>query len=129
MCVGDLERKRVLIAEDTVVVAQLYAADFKRAGFEPEVVHSGEAALERLASSTQFAALVLDIGLPGVDGRDVLAWVQGDEARRSMPVVVVSGRDDEHTRTLVLRLGARDLISKPVWPGQLVMRVSRLLDA
>ena len=119
------DRKRVLIAEDEVALAAAYAREFRGAGFEADVVHSGADALALLNSGIPFAALILDIGLPGLDGRDVLASLQNDEVHRGLPVIVVSGREDDYTRSLVLALGARDLVTKPAYAGQLVGRVTR----
>jgi PAS domain S-box-containing protein len=110
------DEERVLDALCTVLVAGGYAVDRARTGAE---------ALERLATAWP-SLIVLDIGLPDMDGWEVLKQVRDEEGTRDLPVLVLTGLDHVHADQ-ALALGADEFLAKPVSAQVLVETVSRLL--
>ena len=123
-----LEVPRVLIADDDRDLAQIYAANLRKDGFRVEIVNSGQDALDRLDDVVKppVSAMVLDLRMPGLDGRDVLSRLKKG-GHSSMPVLVVTSVTDDYTRHTVAELGARDMLVKPVFGHELANRVRRML--
>jgi DNA-binding response OmpR family regulator len=82
----------VLVVEDDADLRNLYRSILRRAGYSVVDVADGLSALQTL-EATRPAAIVLDLALPRLDGRDVHRELKSNDATRSIPVVVVSGTD------------------------------------
>jgi DNA-binding response OmpR family regulator len=108
---------RILIAEDEERLAAFLEKGLKSNGFSTTVVGDGEAAAA-LARSDEFDLLVLDLGLPGKDGMDVLRELRAAGSR--LPVVILSARDETVEG---LELGADDYMTKPFRFDELLARV------
>jgi DNA-binding response OmpR family regulator len=119
---------RVLVVEDEPAVADVIEVTLRKAGFEVELAASRAAAVARLDVG-RFCALILDLGLPDGDGLDFCRWLRSrsDGALRSLPIVMVTCRDEELDRVLGLEGGADDYIVKPFSPRELGARVRSLL--
>jgi len=117
---------RILVAEDDNDIADLIAHYVRKAGWEPLVVASGDAAL-RAAQDEPPDVIVLDIMLPGLSGLEVCRALRADPATALLPVIMVTARAEESDRIVGLDLGADDYISKPFSPNELVARVRALL--
>ncbi|MBI4898315.1 MAG: response regulator transcription factor [Actinobacteria bacterium] len=115
--------KRVLIVEDEFNIADLLKAYLERDGFEAMWVRSGEQALDELGRQS-IDLIVLDIGLPGIDGFEVCRQVR---ARASVPILMLTAREDEIDRVAGLESGADDYVVKPFSPRELVARVKAIL--
>ncbi|HEY3210246.1 MAG TPA: response regulator transcription factor [Actinomycetota bacterium] len=115
--------KLILVVEDEMKIARLVRDYLQHAGFEVIVAGDGEAALAS-ARGTKPDLVVLDLGLPGLDGLDVTR-----ELRRSsnVPIVILTARGDETDRIVGLELGADDYVVKPFSPKELVARVRAVL--
>ena len=115
---------RVLIAEDDPDIASGLCASLRRQGHVVDHVDNGAHA-DAALGSTQYALLVLDLGLPQLDGRDVLQRLRqrGD----GLAVLVVTARDGLAERVRVLDLGADDYLVKPFHVEELLARVNALL--
>ena len=113
----------VLVVEDEQAIADLVRAYLRREGFEPIWARSGEQALEEL-SRHPVRLVVLDIGLPGIDGFEVCRRLR---ARTSVPILILSARDEEIDRVAGLEAGADDYVTKPFSPRELVARVKAIL--
>ena len=87
------------------------------------IVTSGEAALEAIHRDRP-DLVVLDLGLPGIDGLDVTRAIRRTS---SLPVIMLTARDDELDKLLGLELGADDYVTKPFSPRELVARVRAVL--
>lgn len=114
----------VLVAEDEAAIADLLELYLGREGYAVHVVRDGAevlAAVERLRP----AALVMDIGLPNVDGVTVCRTLRA--AGDWTPVLFVTARDDEVDRIVGLEIGADDYIVKPFSPREVVSRVKAVL--
>jgi two-component system alkaline phosphatase synthesis response regulator PhoP len=115
--------KRILVVDDEPKIARLARDYLERAGFEALTAGDGQGALA-LARSRKPDLIVLDLGLPGLDGLDVIRALRRDS---TVPIVVVSARGEESDRIVGLELGADDYIVKPFSPRELVARVRAVL--
>lgn len=113
----------ILIVEDEQAIADLIRAYLRREGFEAVWVSSGEQALVELPRRP-VSLVVLDIGLPGMDGFEVCRRLR---ARTAVPILMLSARDDEIDRVSGLEAGADDYVVKPFSPRELVARVKAIL--
>lgn len=110
----------ILVVEDEKPIADLQRMYLSKAGFGVHVVHDGNAALKAIRELHP-AAVVLDIGIPGIDGIEIVKQIRGEG--NWTPVLLCTARDEEVDRVLGLELGADDYISKPFSPRELVARV------
>ncbi|MGE5281130.1 MAG: response regulator transcription factor [Chloroflexota bacterium] len=113
----------ILVVEDEQAIADLVRAYLKRDGFGVVWAPSGEQALAEL-SRHPVRLVVLDIGLPGIDGFEVCRRLR---ARTDVPILILSARDDEVDRVAGLEAGADDYVVKPFSPRELVARVKAIL--
>jgi DNA-binding response OmpR family regulator len=118
------ERGLVLLVEDETAIADLERLYLTQAGFSVHTERDGTAALAQI-KRLRPAVVILDIGLPGLDGIGVCRALR--EAGDWTPVVFVTARDDEVDRVLGLELGADDYVTKPFSPRELVARVKGIL--
>jgi len=114
----------VLVAEDEKAIADLERLYLSREGFGVHVETDGGAVLVA-ARRLQPVAIVLDVGLPTLDGAEVCRRLRA--AGDWTPVLFVTARDDEVDRVLGLEMGADDYITKPFSPRELVARVKTVL--
>ncbi|HEX7353703.1 MAG TPA: response regulator transcription factor [Mycobacteriales bacterium] len=117
-------RGLVLVVEDENAIADVMRMYLERAGYRVEVVGDGAVALD-VVRSRRPAAVVLDVGLPSMDGIEVCRRLraEGDWT----PLLFVTARDDEVDRVVGLELGADDYVTKPFSPRELVARVNGVL--
>lgn len=120
------DRKRVLIAEDDSLVREVLRMRLGTAGYDVHAAHTGTEALQKIPLLKP-AALVLDLGLPGVDGFGVLEAIRKDYARLNIRVMVLSARRNEADIKRALELGARDYVLKAEVEVDMLKRISRLL--
>lgn len=114
---------RILVVDDVAHVRALARAGLERRDFEVDEAEDGETAL-RLVRSGTVDLVVLDVHLPRMSGLAVLSRIRHDSA---LPVILVTGLDDETDRVIGLDLGADDYIVKPFSPLELAARVASLL--
>jgi DNA-binding response OmpR family regulator len=116
-------QRRVLVVEDETAIAEAVAARLRSEGFEVRVAHDGPSAV---AGEEEFEPdlVVLDVMLPGFDGIEVCRRIQ---ARRPVPVLMVTARDDENDLLVGLGVGADDYLTKPFSIRELAARVHVLL--
>jgi DNA-binding response OmpR family regulator len=114
---------RILVVEDETQLTRRIAPALTQAGHDPVIVHDGEQAL-REATGTFFDLIVLDIGLPGMDGFEVLRHLHA----RHVPsrVLMLTARGEIKDRVTGLQLGADDYLPKPFAMLELVARVNAL---
>ena len=113
----------VLVVEDEPSIGQLLRGYLQRDGYRVVWVRTGEEALVEL-SRHDVRIVVLDIGLPGMDGFDVCRRIR---ARSSVPIVMLTARDEEPDRVAGLELGADDYVPKPFPPRELTARIKAIL--
>ena len=115
---------RILLAEDDTLLGDGLRAGLRQAGFQVDWVRDGLAA-ERELRAQAYAAAVLDLGLPGMDGMDVLASVRRTGV--TLPVLVLTARDAVPDRIKGLDTGADDYVVKPVDLDELAARLRALV--
>jgi DNA-binding response OmpR family regulator len=115
---------RLLIVEDDVELASALGSALAQSGYAADVVHAGSAALAACETAT-FQLIVLDLGLPDIDGIDVLRSVRRSGV--STPVLILTARDELRDRIVGLDSGADDYLVKPFEIAELEARVRALL--
>ena len=116
-------RPRVLVVDDELPLARLVATYLDHDGFEVEVVGDGLEAITR-ARAWDPAVIVLDLGLPGVDGVEVCRAVR---TFSNCYIVMLTARVEEIDKLVGLSVGADDYLTKPFSPRELVARVRAML--
>jgi DNA-binding response OmpR family regulator len=111
----------VMVVEDEPNIGALVRTYLERAGYRVLWVRSGEEALAELRRHP-IKLVVLDIGLPGIDGFEVCRRIGGE-----VPVIMLTARDDEPDRVAGLEVGADDYVAKPFSPRELTARVKAVL--
>lgn len=114
----------VLVVEDEPAIGDVIRINLANAGYHVRVVGDGLSA-HAAVRALRPAAIVLDVGLPGIDGVELCRRLRGEGDWT--PILFVTARDDEVDRVLGLELGADDYVSKPFSPRELVARVGSVL--
>lgn len=114
---------RILIVDDEPQIRKFLEISLTAHGYEVEQAASGEEAL-RLCAVRQPALVILDLGLPGISGHDVIARIR---EWSQVPIVVLSVREAETEKVRALDLGAADYITKPFGVAELMARVRAVL--
>ena len=115
--------KTILVVDDQPQIVQLARDYLEHAGFSVLTASDGPGALA-MARTRRPDLIVLDLGLPGLDGLDVTRAVRRDS---DVPVIIVTARSEETDKLVGLELGADDYLTKPFSPKELVARVRAVL--
>jgi two-component system OmpR family response regulator/two-component system response regulator QseB len=115
---------RILIVEDNALVGTGLQSALRTAGFDIAWVKDGESALDCLAQET-FLAMVLDLGLPGISGMEVLQTVRA--GGNKIPVLILTARDSTQDKVSGLNAGADDFLNKTTDIEELVARLRALI--
>ncbi len=115
--------KTVLVVDDEPKIVQIARDYLEHAGFAVLGAHDGQTALAS-ARGAKPDLIVLDLGLPGMDGLDVCRALRKESA---VPIIMLTARDQESDKLVGLELGADDYITKPFSPKELVARVRAVL--
>ena len=116
--------ERILVVEDDHAVQKALKRLFETEGFEIEISVDGKSGLEAFRRAAP-AAIVLDLRLPLVSGRDVCREIK--QQAPSVPIIVLSAASDVSDKVLLLELGADDYVTKPFSPRELLARVRAAL--
>jgi DNA-binding response OmpR family regulator len=123
-CAGATTMERILVVEDDRAVQKALKRLFEAEGFSVEICPDGKSALEAFRTASP-AAIVLDLRLPLVSGRDVCREIK--QQAPALPVIVLSAASDVSDKVLLLELGADDYVTKPFSPRELLARVRAAL--
>ena len=115
--------KTILVVDDEPQIVQLVRDYLEHGGFKVLVAADGSSAL-RIVSTLHPDLVVLDLGLPGMDGLDVTRSLRRNGA---LPIIMLTARADESDKLVGLELGADDYLTKPFSPKELVARVRSVL--
>ena len=113
---------RLAIIDDDQEILTLLDEYLAKNGFEVEGFADGETFLSR--DETEFGLLILDIGLPGIDGLEICRRLR---QKSSIPIIMLTAASDDLDRILGLELGADDYLGKPFNPRELLARIKALL--
>lgn len=114
---------RVLLVEDDAMIGAAVQAALRDAAYAADWVRNGQTALDTLACQ-HYDVVLLDLGLPGKDGQDVLRAIR---ARNNVPLLVITARDALEQRLLGLDGGADDYVLKPFEMAELLARMRAVL--
>jgi DNA-binding response OmpR family regulator len=114
---------KILVVDDEMKIARLVRDYLTEAGFDVTLAANGPAALAA-ARSQRPDLVILDLGLPGMDGYDVTRSIRSGS---SIPIIMLTARSEETDRIVGLELGADDYVVKPFSPRELVARVKAVL--
>ena len=117
----------VLVVDDSKVMRDMIVACLRSVpGLSFTHATTGLEAIERL-SLKKFDLVVLDLNMPDVGGIEVVEFVRGQDQLRALPIVIVTTRGDEASRTRALSAGADRFMTKPFTPDAIVSEVKGLL--
>src|SRR5215218_2967002 len=119
----------ILVVDDSATMRRMVIASLRGLGAVSfDEAQSGLEAIERL-SVGPVDLIVLDLNMPDVHGLEVLRFVRSHDRFRTLPVVVLTTRGDDESRTTALGEGATRYLTKPFQPTALVPEIRSLLDA
>jgi two-component system chemotaxis response regulator CheY len=118
----------VLVVDDSKVMREMIIACLQPvAGLDVTQASSGLEAIEEL-SLGRYDLLVLDLNMPDIGGLEVIEFVRGQDKLRALPILIVTTRGDDASRSAVIAAGASRFLAKPFTPDALFGEVSRLLE-
>jgi two-component system, chemotaxis family, chemotaxis protein CheY len=121
--------KNILVVDDSPTMRRMVTASLRglrEVGFGE--AGSGLEAIERLALAP-VDLMILDLNMPDMHGMEVIEFVRGHQAYRGIPIIVLTTRGDEASRTGAMAAGATEYLTKPFDPRELNVCARRLLDA
>jgi len=121
-----LPMTKILIVDDDPHIREVLRFSVLQAGFACCEAANGRQALDAVAREHP-DLLVLDLGMPEIDGSEVCRRLRADPEHRRLPIVFLSARDEEIDRVLGLELGGDDYLGKPFSPRELIARIRAVL--
>jgi two-component system, OmpR family, phosphate regulon response regulator PhoB len=118
------QRTRVLVVEDTEPVRALVSLLLRRRGYDVVAIDNGAAALTQAKDG--FDVVVMDVGLPGLNGLEVCRRLRAEPATASLPIILLTGRTHHEDVRDGLRAGANDFLTKPFLEADLLSAIKRL---
>ena len=120
------KNKQLLIVDDDRNTREGYRTYLSGKGFDVRALDGGVDALE-FAKAAAPDLVVLDLGLPDIDGWEVARRLKGDDETRAIPIIAFSGRSMQHEQVSALRAGCDVYLTKPCAPDKLLGAVRKLL--
>jgi two-component system, OmpR family, KDP operon response regulator KdpE len=114
---------RILVVDDEPQILRALGINLKARGYEVDLVSNGETAL-RVAARSRPDLVILDLGLPGIDGIEVVRGLRG---WTKVPIIILSVREDEIDKVAALDAGADDYVTKPFGMDELLARLRAAL--
>jgi len=118
--------KPILVVEDEKDIRDLVEYHLRQSGFSVASAADGPSALTEAKRQTP-RLIILDLMLPGMDGKDVCRALKSNPLMQGIPIVMLTARSEEVDRIIGLELGADDYVTKPFSPKELVLRVKTIL--
>jgi type II secretory ATPase GspE/PulE/Tfp pilus assembly ATPase PilB-like protein/ActR/RegA family two-component response regulator len=115
-------RPRVLVVDDDPVIRGVVKALLEKESFAVTEATDGETALAAVADAPSFDLIILDLGLPTMNGRQVLKRIREDSTHATVPVIVLTGSEDEEDEVVVMDEGADDYLRKPIAAARFASR-------
>ena len=119
-------KTKILVVEDELSISELIKFNLEKSGYEVVVADTGTIALELVEQFT-YSLMLLDLMLPGVDGLEVCRKVKLNNKTASLPIIMLTARNEEIDKIIGLELGADDYTTKPFSPRELLARVKAVL--
>lgn len=118
--------QRILVVDDEADLIQLLTHHLRREGYEPLSASNGAEALKEIKRD-RISLVILDLILPGPDGLQLCKQLRSQPETASLPIIILTAKDQESDKVVGLELGADDYITKPFSPRELMARVKSLL--
>jgi len=115
--------KKILIADDSPSDRQFLLEKLSKHGYECVTAEGGDEAIAK-SKSERPDLILMDVVMPGTNGYEATRTITRDEATRSIPVILCTGKDQETDRLWGLRQGARDYVTKPVDVNVLLEKIA-----
>lgn len=122
------EKKQILIADDEEHIAKLVQFKLSREGYEVQVAHNGQEAIDMLEAA-HWALLILDITMPIKDGWEVLKYVRSQPSLKLLPVLILTAKGGQKDLAHAADLGATQYLKKPFDPNELASAVRLLMES
>jgi DNA-binding response OmpR family regulator len=116
----------IVVVEDEQAIQDVIAYNLRREGYEVLLAGHGNEGLA-LIQSKRPALIILDLMLPGIDGLSICQQLRADPKTRSIPLMILSAKEEESDIVIGLSLGADDYLAKPFSPREMLARVKALL--
>jgi DNA-binding response OmpR family regulator len=120
-------KTRILIIDNDIGFRDLLRIHLSSAGYQVETAEDGVAGGRALLAQTP-ALIVSEISMPFLDGFELLSLLRAEPSTASIPVILLSGRDDGDTMARAVELGAADFLTKPVTRDQLIESIEACLE-
>ena len=118
---------KILIVEDSALIQRMYGLALPKREHELHTAGNGREALTLLSRHGPFDVVLLDLNMPDMHGVEVLGFVRSNQRFQKLPVVVLTTRDDEASRTAAMNAGATKYLTKPFTPQALLSEVRALI--
>ena len=123
----DRDAPKILVVDDSAEIGELIDGVLTGKGFKVAHVHDGAEAINRLEVEDDTSLVLLDLQMPGLNGRQVLNRIRGNLRTAGLPVIILTAEDDPDVELDLLEAGADDYLRKPVDPSRLAVRVRAVL--
>ena len=123
-----MEQKKILIVDDERDLCEILLYNLKAAGFQAEVAHSGEMAMQLIGSAdNRYDLLILDVMMPGMSGFELAERLKSVPVTSKLPIIFLTAKDTEDDTLTGFGLGADDYVTKPFSVREVVARVKAVL--
>jgi DNA-binding response OmpR family regulator len=119
---------KILNIEDDVMMSKAIGKILQKNNYEIISIFDGKQAFEILESQKNFDLILCDIMLPYFNGMEILSKIKSDPELRHIPVIIISHIGNEEMVKEALNLGADDFVKKPIMSGELIIRISKLIN-
>ena len=117
---------RIVVVEDDADIAEVVSHHLRKAGYDTEIITSGNEVLPRLLHMPP-DLVILDLMLPGINGIEVCRAIRTETRISNIPIIMLTAKVSEIDRIIGLEIGADDYVTKPFSPKELVARVGAVL--
>ncbi|WP_310605387.1 response regulator transcription factor [Anaerosporobacter sp.] len=123
-----MSTKTILAVDDEPHILELLQYNLESAGYEVIKAETGEEAMDCIENqSYEFAVILLDWMLPGIDGIEVLKRVRMNERYKNVPIIMLTAKSDEISKVVGLEIGADDYLAKPFGVHELMARMKAVM--
>ena len=119
-------KQKILVVDDEKDILELISYNLKKEGFETASSTNGEDAVDLIKRDT-FNLIILDLMLPGIQGMELCKMLKSSDDTSSIPIIMLTAKNEEIDKVLGLETGADDYITKPFSPRELIARVKAVL--
>jgi len=122
-CFMNAKKKLIVIAEGNLAIGVVLKSKFTEDGYDTKIFDNGVNALEFMQEN-RFDVLITDIDMPGLNGVQLIRKVR-ESIDKDVPIILISGKDDDAFISNIFEIGATDFVLKPVKISELYLRVKR----